>query len=111
MQAAAIRRHNELVSQTIEAPVEVRLPEGDADYDHDRPWVVIVWNDPINLMSYVVYVFQKLFGYSREKATKLMLDVHQKGRAVVSHGPRERCEFDVSRLHAHGLWATMQKDR
>ena len=54
------------------------------------PWIVIVWNDPINLMSYVVYVFQKLFGYPREKATRLMLDVHHKGRAVVSTGPRER---------------------
>jgi ATP-dependent Clp protease adaptor protein ClpS len=77
----------------------------------DVPWVVIVWNDPINLMSYVVFVFQKLFGYSKEKATKLMLDVHQKGRAVVSSGPREKAEFDVYRLHSHGLWATMQKDR
>jgi ATP-dependent Clp protease adaptor protein ClpS len=72
---------------------------------------VIVWNDPINLMSYVVFVFQKLFGYSRDKATKLMLDVHHKGKAAVSHGTREKCEFDVSRLHAYGLWATMQKDR
>ena len=93
------------------APVEVKLPETDDESVADRPWIVIVWNDPINLMSYVVYVFQKLFGYPRDKATKLMLDVHQKGRAVVSSGPRERCEFDVSRLHAHGLWATMQKDR
>jgi ATP-dependent Clp protease adaptor protein ClpS len=73
--------------------------------------VVIVWNDPVNLMSYVVWVFQKLFGYSRERATKLMLDVHHKGKAVVSHGTREKCEHDVARLHAHGLWATMQKDR
>lgn len=93
------------------APVEVDQPTDDLDVDFDVPWVVIVWNDPINLMSYVVYVFQKLFGYSREKATKLMLDVHQKGRAAVSHGAREKCEFDVARLHAHGLWATMQKDR
>lgn len=76
----------------------------------DRPWIVIVWNDPINLMSYVTFVFQKLFGYSLEKATELMLDVHHKGRAVVSSGPRERAEFDVYRLHEHGLWATMQKD-
>lgn len=74
----------------------------------DRPWNVIVWNDPVNLMSYVTYVFQKLFGYSREKATKLMLDVHHKGRAVVASGPRERAEFDVMRLHRHGLWATME---
>jgi ATP-dependent Clp protease adaptor protein ClpS len=74
------------------------------------PWVVIVWNDPINLMSYVTYVFQKLFGYSKEKATKLMLDVHHRGRAVVSSGPREKAEMDVYRLHAHGLWATMTKD-
>lgn len=76
----------------------------------DRPWIVLVWNDPINLMSYVTFVFQKLFGYSLEKATELMLDVHHKGRAVVSSGPRERAEFDVYRLHEHGLWATMQKD-
>ena len=61
-------------------------------------------------MSYVVFVFQKLFGYPRDKATKLMLDVHHKGKAAVSHGTREKCEFDVSRLHAHGLWAAMQKD-
>jgi ATP-dependent Clp protease adaptor protein ClpS len=93
------------------APVEVDRPEADEDVTLDIPWIVIVWNDPINLMSYVVYVFQKLFGYPREKATKLMLDVHQKGRAVVSEGPREKCEFDVSRLHAHGLWATLQKAR
>ncbi len=93
------------------APVEVDRPAGDQDVTPDVPWIVIVWNDPINLMSYVVYVFQKLFGYSREKATRLMLDVHHKGKAVVSHGPKEKCEFDVSRLHAHGLWATMQRDR
>ncbi len=93
------------------APVEVDRPRGEGDVEPDVPWVVIVWNDPINLMSYVVWVFQKLFGYSREKATKLMLDVHHKGRAVVSHGTREKCEHDVARLHAHGLWATMQKDR
>ena len=73
------------------------------------PWLVIVWNDPINLMSYVTYVFQRLFGYSRSKATKLMLDVHEKGRAVVSSGPRERAEFDVSRLHRYGLWASMEQ--
>jgi ATP-dependent Clp protease adaptor protein ClpS len=71
---------------------------------------VIVWNDPINLMSYVTYVFQKLFGYSRAKATSLMLDVHTKGRAVVSSGPREKAEMDTFRLHQHGLWATMQHD-
>ena len=92
------------------APAEVKLPETDDDQAADRPWIVIVWNDPINLMSYVTFVFQKLFGYSRDKATKLMLDVHHKGRAVVSNGSREKAEFDVSRLHAHGLWATMQQD-
>jgi ATP-dependent Clp protease adaptor protein ClpS len=75
----------------------------------DRPWLVIVWNDPINLMSYVTFVLQKLFGYSKEKATALMLDVHHKGRAVVSSGTRERAELDVFRLHEHGLWATMEQ--
>jgi len=74
----------------------------------DRPWQTVVWNDPVNLMSYVTYIFQKLFGYSREKATKLMLDVHHKGKAVVSEGTKEKVEADVARLHAAGLWATMQ---
>jgi ATP-dependent Clp protease adaptor protein ClpS len=92
------------------APTEVREPDIGQDVREDRPWVVIVWNDPINLMSYVTYVFQKLFGYSREKATKLMLDVHYKGKAVVSSGPREKAELDVFRLHEHGLWATMEHD-
>jgi ATP-dependent Clp protease adaptor protein ClpS len=76
----------------------------------DRPWVVIVWNDPINLMSYVTFVLQKLFGYSLEKATALMLDVHHKGRAVVASGSREQSEMHVFRLHEHGLWATLQHD-
>ena len=92
------------------APVEVERPATDDDVTPDVPWVVIVWNDPINLMTYVVMVLQKLFRYPRDKATKLMLDVHHKGKAVVSNGTREQAEFDVARLHAHGLWATMQKD-
>ena len=94
------------------APAEVELEQPDTDdvSEPDRPWVVIVWNDPINLMSYVTLVFQKLFGYSRAKATELMLDVHHKGRAVVSNGTREKAEMDVFRLHEHGLWATMQQD-
>ena len=75
----------------------------------DRPWLVIVWNDPINLMSYVTYVFQKLFGYSLEKATRLMLEVHHEGKSVVSSGSREKAELDCFRLHAHGLWATITK--
>ena len=75
----------------------------------DHPWLVIVWNDPINLMTFVTFVLQKLFGYSKEKATKLMMDVHTKGRAVVASGTRERAELDVYRLHEHGLWATMEQ--
>jgi len=90
------------------APSTIDQPTIDESVTTDRPWIVIVWNDPINLMSYVTFVFQKLFGYSLEKATKLMLDVHQKGRAVVSSGPREKAELDVFRLHEHGLWATME---
>jgi len=92
------------------APVEIREPDVGEASEVDTPWIVIVWNDPINLMSYVTYVFQKLFGYSKDKATALMLDVHHKGRAVVSSGTREKCELDVFRLHEHGLWATMQQD-
>jgi ATP-dependent Clp protease adaptor protein ClpS len=92
------------------AEVEVEQPLGDDEAEHDRPWVVIVWNDPINLMSYVTLVFQKLFGYSLARATKLMLQVHNDGKVVVSSGNREKSEHDVARLHAHGLWATMQRD-
>jgi ATP-dependent Clp protease adaptor protein ClpS len=92
------------------APIEVDQPTGDTEVEPDLPWVVLVWNDPINLMSYVTFVLQKLFGYSLEKATSLMLDVHHKGRAVVANGSREKCELDVFRLHEHGLWATMQHD-
>ena len=97
---------------TIVAPaeVEVREPVAEERWQEERPWIVIVWNDPINLMSYVTLVFQKLFGYSLAKATKLMLQVHNDGKAVVSSGNREKSELDVARLHAHGLWATMQQD-
>ena len=92
------------------APVEVDKPDTGVSESTDRPWIVLVWNDPINLMSYVTFVFQKVFGYSQEKATALMLDVHHKGRAVVSSGAREKAEIHVFKLHEHGLWATMQQD-
>lgn len=105
-----ISRHNVRVSETEVLPH--RDVEGDSaeHTDIDRPWIVLVWNDPINLMSYVTFVLQKVFGYSKEKATALMLDVHHKGRAVVSSGTREHAEIDVYRLHEHGLWATMQRE-
>ena len=92
------------------APVEVEEPISDTVVVPDRPWVVIVWNDPINLMSYVTFVLQKVFGYAKEKAEGMMWDVHTKGRAVVSNGTREKAEMDVFRLHEHGLWATMQQE-
>ena len=90
------------------APAQLDQP--DVDEVLDRPWVAIVWNDPINLMSYVTFVLMELFGYSRDKATQLMLAVHHEGKAVVSNGTREQMEADVSRLHAKGLWATLQQD-
>ena len=92
------------------APAEVEVPRSADNPVSDKPWVTIVWNDPVNLMSYVTYIFQQLFGYSREKATKLMLDVHHKGRAVVTRGSRDKVEIDVAKLHGAGLWATMQRD-
>lgn len=78
--------------------------------DPDLPWITIVWNDPINLMSYVTHVFMTVFGYPKSKAEKLMLDVHRRGKAVVSSGPRERMELYVATLHGYGLWATLQHD-
>jgi ATP-dependent Clp protease adaptor protein ClpS len=92
------------------APVRIERPETGEVVEPEFPWIVIVWNDPINLMSYVTWVFMKLFGYPKRQAEKLMMDVHTKGKAVVAHGPKEKCEADVARLHAHGLWATLQKD-
>lgn len=96
-------------SETIERTETVERPDTDEVQEVERPWLVVVWNDPINLMSYVTFVFQKLFGYSREKATRLMLQVHNEGRAVVSSGSREKAELDCFRLHGYGLWATITK--
>lgn len=99
----------------VSAPVEVNPDldveeEAAGDVQQQRPWVTIVWNDPINLMSYVTYVFMNYFHYSRDKAEKLMRDVHYEGRAVVSAGTREEMERDVGAMHSYGLWATLQKD-
>ena len=104
--------HRSWIAMMNPSPIETIEPavEESSEVKHDQPWIVIVWNDPINLMSYVSFVLQKLFGYIKEKADKLMLEVHHQGRAVVSAGNRERAEFDVFRLHGHGLWATMEKD-
>ena len=90
-------------------PVEIEKPEADEVSQLARPWVTIVWNDPVNLMSYVTYVFQTYFGYPRKKAEKLMFEVHNDGRSVVSTGSREEMERDVQAMHEYGLWATMQK--
>ena len=88
------------------------LPRADEDVDTLRaaetPWQTVVWNDPVNLMSYVTWVFQTHFGYSRSKAEKLMMDVHSLGRAVVSTGTREKVEADTEAMHGYGLWATFQ---
>ena len=90
------------------APAEIA--EASTDVTPDRPWVTIVWNDPVNLMSYVTYVFMTYFKYDKAKAELLMMDVHERGRAVVSNGTREAMEIDVTAMHGFGLWATLQKD-
>ena len=92
------------------APAQLERPRSEEDVRPDQPWITIVWNDPINLMSYVTYVFQTVFGYPRKKAETLMLDVHHKGRAVVANGTREEMERDVEILHSYGLWATVKQD-
>ena len=91
------------------APSRLDLPDGEEQVEPVRPWRVVVWNDPVNLMSYVVWVFRRLFGYPVEEATRLMLRVHHEGRAVVSSGPLEKAELDCYRLHQHGLWATLEQ--
>ncbi|MDP3969296.1 MAG: ATP-dependent Clp protease adapter ClpS [Nocardioides sp.] len=95
------------------SPVEVDQPASAELVDDEthlaRPWVTIVWNDPVNLMSYVTFVFITYFGYDKKKAEKLMMEVHQDGRSVVSTGSREEMERDVQAMHEYGLWATLQK--
>ena len=90
-------------------PVEVEQPETSELTVVDRPWQTIVWNDPVNLMSYVTFVFQQYFGYPRKKAEKLMLQVHNDGKSIVSSGSREEMERDVQAMHEYGLWATLEK--
>ncbi len=97
-------------TEEIVVPDTVEELLGDHDVRPDVPWIVIVWNDPVNTFDYVTFVFQKVFGYSRAKARRLMLEVHNEGKSVVASGTREKCEADVARLHAYGLWATLQKD-
>lgn len=93
------------------ATAPVREPDTHVDETVQRegPWDVIVWDDPVNLMSYVVYVFRRIFGYSEPVARKLMLDVHHRGKALVASEPRENAELHVRELHAAGLQATMQR--
>ena len=101
-----------LAPRAMASPVTspVKDPVVETDRRPDRPWKVIVLDDPVNLMSYVTYVFRKLFGYSQEKAHRLMMQVHTEGKAVVSSGQKEKAEFDVYRLHEHGLWAILEQD-
>ncbi len=92
------------------APTELERPEVDESVATDTPWITVVWNDPVNLMSYVTYVFMTYFHYPREKAEKLMMQVHEEGRSVVSSGSSEEMERDVAAMHSYGLWATLAKD-
>ena len=94
---------------TTTAPAPVKEPAQRERVSRDFGWNVVVWNDPITLMSYVVLVFRRLFGYDHETATRLMLQVHNEGRAVVATQPREQAEVSVARLHAFGLQATLAR--
>ncbi|MFT4043395.1 MAG: ATP-dependent Clp protease adapter ClpS [Gordonia sp. (in: high G+C Gram-positive bacteria)] len=102
---ATLGGHADRTGTAVAEPV---VADGRADLD--RPWVTIVWDDPVNLMRYVTFVFQKIFGYSESRANQLMMQVHTEGKAVVSSGDRDKMESDVTKLHAAGLWATMQRD-
>jgi ATP-dependent Clp protease adaptor protein ClpS len=90
-------------------PVELDEPEVEDLTFLEQPWVTVVWNDPVNLMSYVTFVFQNYFGYSKKKAEKLMLEVHNDGKSAVANGSREEMERDVQAMHEYGLWATLER--
>lgn len=85
-------------------------PVGEETHESSRDWLVIVWDDPVNLMSYVTLVLRRVFGYPRERAEALMLKVHNEGRAVVAEEPREQAELHVAQLHGYGLQATLERD-
>ena len=98
------------MSEVSTAPIELEQPASETELRTAMPWVTIVWNDPVNLMDYVTYVFKSYFGYPDAEAKRLMLAVHHEGRAVVSNGSREEMERDVQAMHGYGLWATLQQD-
>ena len=95
--------------RSVTASVPVEEQGLDEQTMLDRPWQTVVWNDPVNLMSYVTFVFQQYFGYSRDRAQQLMLEVHHDGKSVVSSGTREETERDVRAMHDYGLWATLER--
>jgi ATP-dependent Clp protease adaptor protein ClpS len=94
------------LDEEVDAKVDEAIKEL---FNSEKPWITIVWDDPVNLMSYVTYVLMELFSFSREKAHELMMQIHTQGKAVVSTGSREEMEHDVARLHEYGLWATLQR--
>ncbi len=96
---------------SIAAPSILDQPVDEVSVDVDRPWKVLVWDDPVNTMDYVVFVFQKLFGFGRDKATRLMLEVHHQGKSVVATGEKEKMEAHVFALHQYSLWATLEQDQ
>jgi ATP-dependent Clp protease adaptor protein ClpS len=96
-------------ASTPEKTAPVLLPETVPEVHLDRGWNVVVWDDPVNLMSYVVYVFRRIFGFSVERATRHMLEVHHQGRSVVITEDREQAEHHVARLHLAGLQATLER--
>ncbi|WBT08284.1 ATP-dependent Clp protease adapter ClpS [Corynebacterium sp. SCR221107] len=93
-----------MATPELEESLEVEVQSSE-----NLPWMCIVWDDPVNLMSYVTYVFQTVLGYSKKRAVELMMQVHTEGKAVVSSGERDKVEADVKKLHTAGLWATMQQ--
>lgn len=97
------------MTESTLAPGRTLTPDDLEQIDVARPWNVVVWDDPVNTTFYVTYVFRKVFGYGKLKATRLMLQVHNEGRCIVSTGPLEMAEIDVAAMHHHGLWATLEQ--
>ncbi len=102
--AAGARMSSPIASPELDEAIEVEVTTSE-----NLPWMCIVWDDPVNLMSYVAYVFQTVLGYDRKRANELMMQVHTEGKAVVSSGEKDKVEGDVKKLHTAGLWATMQQ--
>lgn len=101
--------NTETLPPVVEKPRQAGQPADKIKDAFEKSWNVIVWNDPVNLMSYVIHVFRRVLGFNKDTATKHMLEVHHQGKSVVATETRERAEFYHQRIQSFGLSVTIER--